>query len=427
VIVLKMKRLFSRSPEYLLQDDFLDDFPEFSRYLCDAGRADLVRKVLDRTAQNFQSEEQPLRLSTVQALVRMHQTFIDLSRGDLLGEGYLLLAKQIKAEPEMVVFARILAAIVADYQKVLELRDLGIANNILRLLMRLRDEATGAAQKQIFEQAVAKLTSPDNLTDALFESVQSEDERESEAAARLLAAFAPEPVVLRLLEILAKSEDRRIRKKCVTLVTRYGDMARGVVVRRFAPDNPWYFNRNLINILADIGDASSVAPVLVFLRHSDDRLRKAAIAALTRIGGPAAAQALADCFDEQSPEIQTTLIQYFSKEKTAAAVSLFIAKLQDKDILEGNEPLAIQMIHALGDIGDNTAREVLQGFLKRASGLKSMFSKQSEALLAAAISALGRLGDNASADGIKKFAHHSNADVARAAQQSLRMLQGGQI
>lgn len=422
ILILKMKRLFSRPPAFLTADDFLDDFGEFAKILCDSNRVDLVRKVLERVASNFAAEDQAARLATVQAFVRINQDLLDLRRTDLVGDVYLLLSKQMKMEKEMVVFARILASIVADFQKVMSEGDYALAHNILRLLGRSRDEAEGVAARQIFDQAIAKLTAANLMTDAMFDAMESEDERESETAIRLLMSFPAADVINRVLTRLSASEDRRVRKKCLSFVTRYGENAREIVTARIRPEHPWYFNRNLLTLLGDIGDETSVAAITPFLRHEDDRLRKAAIGTLTRIGGPEVGRVLAEAFDDQPVEVQATLVSLLAKEKTPHAVPKFVARLKDKAFADTNEALAIAMIHALGEIGDRSAAETLQGFLKR-GGLMGMFAKQNDAIVAACISALGRLGDASTKDQIRRFAHHSNPDVAKAAQQSIRLLE----
>ncbi|MCC6159966.1 MAG: HEAT repeat domain-containing protein, partial [Deltaproteobacteria bacterium] len=234
--------------------------------------------------------------------------------------------------------------------------------------------------------------------------------------------FPAADVINRVLTRLAVSEDRRVRKKCLSFVTRYGDKAREIVTTRIRPEHPWYFNRNLLTLLGDVGDESSVAAITPFLRHEDDRLRKAAIGTLTRIGGPEAGRVLAEAFDDQPVEVQSALVSLFAKDKTVHAVPKFVARLKDKTFTDANETLAVGMIHALGEIGDRSAAETLQSFLKR-GGLMGMFAKQNDAIVAACIGALGRLGDASMRDQIRRFAHHSNPDVAKAAQQSIRLLE----
>jgi len=422
LLILKMKRLFAKGAEFYIQDEFLENFPEIVSKLTEHNRLDILRKIIEKGGTNFDSENTEHRLATINAFIRIQQELISLSRFDLLIEGYNVMVKQLRKEPETPLFMRILATMVMDFGRLTELGDFHLASNILRMLQRLPEESENEQHKAVLAEALKKLTEEISTMDKLLAGLESENERESDEAAKLLQQFNREAVLAKILHLLKTSEEMRIRKKCISFIGRYEKEALPILTVELSKNNPWYFNRNIINLMAETGDEQVVSSITGFLTDQDERVQKAAIAAMTKIGGPVSNEALAETFESQPESIRKSLVQHFGQARVTSAVPKLISLLKGMTVTEKNEPFAITIIQALGQIGDADCTTTIGSFLKKGGGLRRLFSKQNDNMVAAAITALGKIGDPSTAGSVKKFIRHSNPRIAKAAQDSMRAL-----
>ncbi|MCZ7587104.1 MAG: HEAT repeat domain-containing protein [Deltaproteobacteria bacterium] len=311
---------------------------------------------------------------------------------------------------------------MADFHKLIELGDVVTPANILRQMTRQHDETSDASRRTIFGQALAKLRGDAGTADRLVSLLQGSNERDSEAAGKLLAMFDAEAVLVKVLHVIRDHEDMRIRKRLLSFVGRFGETARDQILAELSPVSPWYYNRNLLNLLADIADDSMVPRITAHLEAKDERERRAAFAALARISGDGAQEALAESFDRQPESIRKSFIQHFGKTRARSAVPKLLDHLKSLAITDQTESYAVSIIHALGQIGDAAGAAAIRELLHKGSGLRRFFAKPSDAVIEASIVALGQIGDAAAAGSIKGFTRHANPQIARAAQESMRAL-----
>ncbi|MBZ0271142.1 HEAT repeat domain-containing protein [bacterium] len=424
LLVLKMKRLFAQESARLLDDDFLDGFGELAKRLVEQKRVDILRKLIERIASNFASDDAEVRGNTVMAFVRMHQELGSLSRPDLLNDGYGHLMKQLRREEDPQLFARILATMVSDSKRLVELGDFAVVTNLLRAFRRLRDETADPARGGIMGQAIDRVGKDAEVIATLVRVFQAQNDAESDQAAALLGQLAPGAVASAVLTLLKDSDDMRVRKKCMALLARMGLPVVPALLARLTPDQPWYFSRNILSLLADIGATGGIAQVVPFLTHQDERVRRAAISMLARAGGGEADAALAATYASQPDPLRSVLIAHFAQARNREAVAPLVAALAD--LADGsNDDRAIAIVQALGQIGDASAAPAIRALLKRGGGLRGFFQKPNDAIVQAGIVALGRMGDADTPSLLKKFVHHSNPAIARAAQESIRALGAG--
>ena len=86
-----------------------------------------------------------------------------------------------------------------------------------------------------------------------------------------------------LLAGLAREEDWEIRKPFLAFVAARGKASIPPLLRRLS-DPSWYLVRNVLLILGDIGDPSTIPSIAVALEHPEPRVRRDAVAALGKIG-----------------------------------------------------------------------------------------------------------------------------------------------
>ena len=422
LLVLKLKRIFAKGPRHFIKDELINNFPDLTKRLMEVGRADVVRNVIDKMASNFNNEDTEIRLQTVEAFVRICQDLIEMDRPEMLNEAYGRLVKQLRRETDQAIFTRILATLASDYEKVLNLRDYMLALNILKAIRRYKDECTDETRKQLLQAAVDKLSSDQDILIRLLESFKTEGERNTQSISKLLKQFPNDKVLRYTFVMLKENDDMSIRKKCIKFLGGYGMEAVEALLNQIQPENPWYYNRNIINLLGDAADAGVATRLLPYLKDKDERVRKATISALAKFGDEATEQALTEQFDDQPEGIQKMLLQHFGQVKSKPAVDKLISILEKPGAFRRDDDFVVSIIQALGRIGDAKAATVISAQLKKSGGIRGLFQKTSDAVIEASIGALGRIGDASYADLVKKYIKHENPDISRTAKDSFDRL-----
>ncbi len=128
------------------------------------------------------------------------------------------------------------------------------------------------------ESSLAALAGP-RVMPVVVEQLQSSDDADQAAARELLRRLGPE-AVLPLLEILRSSLDQGVRLAVVAALTDLGQLERDAGARaprsmipllrelRNADHNPWYFTRNLVEVLVQVA-APAFEKELLSLLDSD--------------------------------------------------------------------------------------------------------------------------------------------------------------
>lgn len=92
-----------------------------------------------------------------------------------------------------------------------------------------------------------------------------------------------EPAIDCLLDLLKESGDRSQRRAILTLLKNQGTVILPQIQRRLE-DPIWYFVRNLLHLLGELGQEESARLLIPLLHHNDHRVVKEALAGLGQIG-----------------------------------------------------------------------------------------------------------------------------------------------
>lgn len=170
-----------------------------------------------------------------------------------------------------------------------------------------------------------------------------------------------EPAAQSLAELLSDEPDRKRRGLLMDLLRGLGPAA--IPALRQGLDSPtWYFVRNTLNLLSELGDASLLEAIKPTLAHGDGRVRRAAVRALWKLGGPAAIPTLAGLLPRTDPETQMEILFGFGQVHHPAALPALAELAQNSGV-----PLRLRTkaVETLGLLGDASALPVLGEVLKR--------------------------------------------------------------
>jgi hypothetical protein len=198
-----------------------------------------------------------------------------------------------------------------------------------------------------------QLASPDQLRAALRE-VPIDFSLVDQLVPRLkLAAADP------LLDALEASPSRAIRRKLLDLITQLGPEAATVIVARL-PDERWFVVRNMLMLLADLGD-QSVELGTTYARHPDARVRREAIRIL--LGTPATRErAICAGLEDTDERVLRVTLQAAAGQCPLSAVAILQRRVTDGTLDAELSSLAIAVIASV------RTTEVLEWLMERAAG-----------------------------------------------------------
>ncbi|HET7464541.1 MAG TPA: HEAT repeat domain-containing protein, partial [Longimicrobium sp.] len=231
---------------------------------------------------------------------------------------------------------------------------------------------------------------------------KSEDDRAALRGVLLaLGAEVVTPLVRNLVGASDLSARRSYRDALVEL-----DRVGVPLLEDMIGDERWFVVRNMVGILGEIRSADAVEHFARTIRHSDVRVRRETIIALSKFGGEEAVQQLLVGLADAEPSLRAAAALGLGLTKAGTAVAPLLKRLGE----ETDQDAAIEVIRALGRIGDARAVAALA---ERASG-GSLFSRTPMPIRLEAIRALGDIGGEGARAVIQRLMRDRH-DAVRAA------------
>ncbi|MDR3684975.1 MAG: HEAT repeat domain-containing protein [Geothrix sp.] len=206
-----------------------------------------------------------------------------------------------------------------------------------------------------------------------------------------------DPMVRRLVVRLGEEADRTRRGRLVEVVRSVGSIS--VPALKDALTSPaWFLVRNALTLLSDIGDAGCIPAILPLLGHPEPRVRRTAVRALWKLGGPVAEPHLLAHMKETDAETMQEILFALGQLRSEGSLPQVTALAQDKRVLER---LRIQALDTLGHIASPKALPILLECMRR----KGLFNAgEPPAIRMAAAKALAALGTPEASAALQKAA-----------------------
>lgn len=257
-----------------------------------------------------------------------------------------------------------------------------------------------------------------------------------EQVAELFVLLGP-PAVVPLIDLIAQSLDRGVRRAACTTLARLGATAIGPALDRLErPDLPWYLIRNLLMVLGEIGQEVPL-DFRRYLRHEDHRVREEAVTALARIPLPEGESLFLNALRDAHPAVRARAVAALGalQTKNIGARHFMAEAIRRKGFREAEEDEGVQLqvcgaLQRLGNFpygGEGRIEAVLvqalEGQGKR--GLLGVFGavggrSKGPAVRAALVDTLGIIGTSASAGALRRVAEDTPGPLAARAREALR-------
>lgn len=335
----------------------------FLRELLTQGRLEPFLRILDRILEGLKEEDARSREAAARTVAGLSH-WAKEPLFPLEAEGPLLdgLKGHFGWEPVSHIHRCSEEGLEALLLSVLEHGDVAHARELVQELEGLLAFMGDGQEWRV--QALQRLWSRLAATDAVRGAVHALHKAEPEA---VLTTFLPyfeflgQPGAGELVRVLGEEPDRKRRGRLLEILRALGTLALAPL-RESLTSPTWYLVRNTLNLLADIGDAGMLEEVAQCLHHADGRVRRAAVRALWKLGGPACASHLLPIFPNTDPETQVEILFGLGQVQAGMAVFVLADFARNANV---SERLRIKAVETLGQIGNPAAIQPLAELIRR--------------------------------------------------------------
>jgi hypothetical protein len=183
-------------------------------------------------------------------------------------------------------------------------------------------------------------------------------------------------------------------------------------------DPRWHIIRQAAEFLGELGAEEAERPLAELLRHHDERVRRAATRALSRIESSFTLDAVARAVTDAAPSVRLEAVAGLALRKGGRAGSM-LAKAIDS---EAEPEVQYAILAALGRVATPEAVQKLSKAAEAASGLFA--SRKNSGLRVAAVFALGEAHTPGALNTLHGLANDKDRDVRDAAAKTLLLLRG---
>ena len=238
----------------------------------------------------------------------------------------------------------------------------------LEVFARHLDPATGKSveQRQVAREILLRFCNQHTLREVV-RNLAGKPRTQIDAATRIFQSLGPMAIPA-LLEALSQETSRPVRLHLVRMLSAMGDAALPEIQKHLR-DQRWFFVRNLVWIIGEIGDPRFARYLGLIADHEDLRVRREVIKALAKLGGAKAAEILVGALSDTDEEIQLIAIRGLGHSGVAGPVPELHTMLQLPNLRGQNTDFIQAAAVALGQIGDVDALPAL----KRLSGTPLLF------------------------------------------------------
>ena len=246
----------------------------------------------------------------------------------------------------------------------------------------------------------------EEIVERLGRSKSEEDRASLRGVLLALGAEVVTPLVRNLVGATDLSARRAYRDALVEL-----DRVGVPLLEDMVGDERWFVVRNMVGILGEIRSADAPEHFARTIRHSDIRVRRETVIALSKFGGEEAVQQLIVGLSDAEPSIRAAAALGLGLTKAGTAVNPLVKRLGE----ETDQDTVMEILRALGRIGDARA---IAPLAERATG-GSLFSRTPLPIRVEAIRALGDIGGDAARTVLQRLMRDRHDQVREAAVKAV--------
>jgi HEAT repeat protein len=239
----------------------------------------------------------------------------------------------------------------------------------------------------------------------------------AEALPSVLVALGPRAIPL-LLDRLATKTERGVQELLLDVLARYLVVAQPALTQALQEVDRDRAAQ-MAFILGEIGGEASVGLLTCVLRHREVRVRREAVRALSRIGGPSTHRPLIQALRDPDAAVREALVGALGVAKVKQATPALLRFAGQRVLAGKNFAVRKAAVAALGAMGDPGAVPVLTTLLYSRTWFRRAAGNELRLAAAMALLAMARAEAREVVEG---GAQSRRADVRRACTSALRRI-----
>jgi CRP-like cAMP-binding protein len=318
----------------LLQDEFVRNVSKAIVEASREGTDSRAGTLLEQLGKHACGEDAKIRERAVTALSFCFSLLSAEENDTLLAKAALAMALWLKVE---TTYLPVCDTVCRQLQQSgLRMLDEGHWQQFDSLLEILFQIQSGALEKgNVIRGLVARtldsLAAPHVLEELALVCLHSHGGRQV-LAEKILVRLGRRAVIF-LLEKLLASQQKDERLRLIKLIAETGKVAVPVLKEYPTKDLPWYGLRNIVLLIAAMGESSLVPPVLPLLKHEDIRVQQQVIDCINDLAGEDKKRYLLSALSQVNDELKAHLIMQLGQLECAECADVLLDILAERDTL----------------------------------------------------------------------------------------------
>jgi len=332
------------------------------------------------------------------------------------------IARELFVEVSRRRYEKKLSILVGLFEELLKKDRKALAMEIIEVLESIKKEESIEWKKTLAESALFKICSSDEVL-GLVAGLLVEG-KEIEMGIKLFE-LAGEHGISYLLEVLKTAEKRAVRRKVIETILKYKDSAITYILQDLERgEGEWFYIRNLIYLLREMGDKGSFHLVARYLQHPHFRVREEAIDYLLQANEKMILDEAEVLMSDKDERIRWKILMALAalKPRKKEIVLKAISMLMDEKESEEVKKNILFFFSSIGNLklpDGKTMEEVLIDFIGRKKKVFIFKKEESPELKKHAIKALGEIASPKSIPFLrgleekKEYAEEAKAAIKR--------------
>jgi HEAT repeat protein len=317
------------------------------------------------------------------------------------------LLAQLEQASGVNVLTQVLDDLVAIAESAARDARLAVVCEILCRVTRREPQIHEFEAKRAFVMAQRRLAKPMLLRAIVQELPHANDQRDAFLAVLTRAGEDGADALIEQIAAISGQNERRVYFDALlqlqagipTLIHMLGDAR-------------WFVARNAAELLGEMQAREAEPQLTELLKHTDDRVRRAATSALMRLGTSRAMQAIQDALKDGAPAMRMQAAAALVTRKDVKTAATLVRALEE----EKDEEVQVAFLLALGKLGTPDA---VQRLLKAVEPERGLFKKKGTAYRVAAVQGLGEARSPEASEALKALQSDKDEEVREAATFAL--------
>ena len=264
--------------------------------------------------------------------------------------------------------------------------------------------------KRAFVMAQRRLAKPQLLRALTQELPHAGDQRDTFIAVLVRAGEDGADALIEQIAAISGQNERRVYFDALL------QLQAGVpTLIHMLGDARWFVARNAAELLGEMQTREAEPQLTELLRHTDDRVRRAATSALMRLGTTRAMNAIQEALKDSNPAMRMQAAAALVARKDVKTAATLVRALEE----EKDDEVQAAFLLALGKLATSDA---VQRLLKAVEAERGMFKKKSTAFRVAAVQGLGEARTTEALEALKGLVADKDDDVAGSARAALQRI-----